>query len=70
MIVKRYAQQVSGTEFQLLLKNSFAVRQRYSRAFIKEEIVRIYELLGIQLRKNITANLINDFFEVKECLTR
>lgn len=67
MILKRYSQQVCGTEFQLLIKNSFAVRQRYPRSFIKEELIRIYGLLGIQPRKNITANLIQDFFETKEC---
>lgn len=67
VILKRYSQQVCGTEFQLLIINSFAIRQRYSRAFIKEELIRIYELLGIQPRKNITANLIQDFFETEEC---
>lgn len=69
MILKNYSLQISGTEFQLFIKNSFVIRYRYSRSFIKEELIRIYELLGIQPRKNITANLINDFFEVKECLT-
>lgn len=63
MILKNYSQQISGTEFQLLIKNSFAIRYRYSRSFIKEELIRIYELLGIQPRKNITANLINDFLK-------
>lgn len=68
MILKRYSLQVSGTEFQLLIKNSFIEKQRYSTKFIKAEITRIYDLLNIHPRKTITSNLIKDFFEVKECL--
>lgn len=68
MILKRYSQQVSGTEFQLLIKNSFIEKQRYSTKFIKAEITRIYDLLNIYPRKTNTSNLIKDFFEVKECL--
>lgn len=68
MILKRFSLQVSGTEFQLLIKNSFIEKQRYSTKFIKAEITRIYDLLNIYPRKTNTSNLIKDFFEVKECL--
>ncbi len=69
MILKRYEMKIEGYEFQLLIKNTFELKHRYSRSFIKKEFIRIYDLLKIQPRKNITACLIKDFFEVKECMT-
>lgn len=69
MILKRHEMQIAGNEFQLLIKNTFEPKRRYSRTFIKKEFVRVYDLLKILPRKSITACLIKDFFEVKECLT-
>lgn len=69
MMLKRYEMQVAGNEFQSLIKNTFDLKHRYSRSFIKKEFCRIYDSLKIQPRKSITACLIKDFFDVKECLT-
>lgn len=67
MILKKYHNETSGTEFVQLLKNSFQSSQKYSRKYIKQELERIYAILGIAPKKTITAQSIRDFFNVREC---
>lgn len=67
MILKKYHNETSGTEFVQLLKNSFQSNQKYSRKYIKQELERIYTILGIAPKKTITAQSIRDFFNVREC---
>ena len=67
MILKQYHTETSGTEFVQLLKNSFQKGQKYTRKFIKSELERIYNLLGIAPKNTITAQTIRDFFNVREC---
>lgn len=67
MILKQYEIDITGTEFIDLIQNSFIVGRKYTLKFIKEELIRIYELLGTQPRKTIKATLIGDFYEIKEC---
>lgn len=67
MILKKYHNETSGTEFVQLLKNSFQSNQKYSRKYIKQELERIYAILGIAPKKSITAQSIRDFFNVREC---
>nr|WP_289158071.1 hypothetical protein [uncultured Muribaculum sp.] len=67
MILKKYHNETSGIEFVQLLKNSFHSNQKYSRKYIKQELERIYAILGIAPKKTITAQSIRDFFNVREC---
>ena len=66
MIMKKFSEKMTGTEFIQLLKNSFKVGQRYTLKFIKKELARIYELTKVQPTKKISGQTIRDFFEVKE----
>lgn len=66
MILKRYREKTSGLEFIELLKNSFEIGKKYTRSYIKKELVRIYKLLGINGKKAITAETIKEFFNVQE----
>lgn len=67
MILKKYHNETSGTEFVQLLKNSFQSNQKYSRKYIKQELERIHAIIGIAPKKTITAQSIRDFFNVREC---
>ena len=67
MILKQYHTETSGTEFVQLLKNSFQKGQKYKRKFIKFELERIYNVLGITPKNTITAQTIREFFNVREC---
>ena len=66
MIMKRYEEKTTGTEFQQLLKNSFQVNKKYTRKFVKAELKRIYDLLGIIPPDTITAQTINEYFVTTE----
>jgi len=67
MILKKYHTDISGTEFVQLLKNSFQSNRKYSHKFIKQELERIYSILGIAPKKTITAQTIKEFFNVRPC---
>ena len=66
MIMKRYEEKTTGTEFQQLLKNSFQINKKYTRKFVKAELKRIYDLLGIIPPDTITAQTINEYFVTTE----
>lgn len=66
MILKRYREKTEGTEFILLIKNSFKVGQKYTLKYIKAELTRIYELVGVRPQKAITGQSIREFFDVDE----
>lgn len=66
MIMKRYKEKTTGTEFQQLLKNSFQVNKKYTLKFVKAELKRIYDLLGIIPPETITARTINEYFITTE----
>ena len=65
MIVKNYHEKTEGTEFIQLLKNSFKVGQRYTLKYIKEELTRIYGLVGVRPQKTITGQSLKEFFDTK-----
>ena len=56
----------NGTEVVQLVKNSFAVNQRYTLKHIKDELNRIYKILNIQDKKRVTAQTIKDYFIVDD----
>lgn len=56
----------NGTEVVQLVKNSFAVNQRYTLKHIKDELNRIYRILNIQDKKRVTAQTIKDYFIVDD----
>lgn len=66
MILKRYHTETSGIEFVQLLKNSFKSSQVYSCKYIKAELIRLYDLLGIIPKKSITSETIREFFVVRK----
>lgn len=66
MILKNYHTKTTGIEFVQLIKNSFKSGKIYTRKFIKEELIRIYALLGIEPKKSVTAETIKEFFHVIE----
>lgn len=67
IIIKQAHTQKSGTEFVQLLKNSFKSGQIYTRKFIKTELGRIYNLVGIKPKTKITAQTLREFFNIREC---
>lgn len=67
MIQKQYHEKATGTEVIRLMKNSFQVGSKYSRKYIKKEILRIYDLLQIYPPKAVTSKTICDFFTVSDC---
>ena len=69
MILKQNREKTEGTEFIQLIKNSFKVRQKYTKKYIKEELTRIYALTGVTPQKTITGQSIKEFFHVKEINT-
>lgn len=69
MILKQNREKTEGTEFIQLIKNSFKVRQKYTKKYIKEELTRIYALTGVTPQKTITGQSIKEFFYVKEINT-
>ena len=69
MILKQHREKTEGTEFIQLIKNSFKVGQKYTKKYIKEELIRIYALTGVTPQKTITGQSIKEFFYVKEINT-
>ena len=69
LILKQNREKTEGTEFIQLIKNSFKVRQKYTKKYIKEELTRIYALTGVTPQKTITGQSIKEFFYVKEINT-
>lgn len=63
IILKKYEQKTRGTEFMELMKNSFQPGHKYALKYVKEEIKRIYKLLGVPILKTITSDTINEFFQ-------
>lgn len=67
MVLKQYREKTEGTEFIQLIKNSFKEGQKYTLKYIKTELTRIYELVGVRPQKTITGQFIKEFFSVREC---
>lgn len=62
MILADYHKKATGTEVLKLIANSFEAGQWYSAKYIKEELIRIFNLVGLHPKKAITSHTINDFF--------
>lgn len=67
MILKDHREKTTGVEFVLLLKNSFKTGEKYTREYIKKELIRLYNLVRTAPRNSITAMTIKDFFKIQEC---
>lgn len=67
MILHNYRTKTTGVEFIQLLKNSFKVGSKYQLNYIKNELNRLYKLVGIVPKQAVTAQTIKEFFNVKEC---
>ncbi len=67
IIIKQSNTQKSGTEFVQLLKNSFESNKTYTRKYIKKELQRLYDIVGITSKNAITAQTIGEFFKIREC---
>ena len=65
MILVDYNEKIRGDEVQKLIANSFNEGQWYSASYIKSEIQRIFELVGLKPKKAVTSNTITDFFEAE-----
>ena len=66
MILVDYTEKTRGDEVQKLIANSFNEGQWYSASYIKSEILRIFELVGLKPKKAVTSNTITDFFEAEK----
>lgn len=62
MILADYHKKATGTEVLLFIANSFEVGKWYTAKYIKEELTRIFNLVGLNPKKAITSHTINDFF--------
>lgn len=67
MILKSRHKKESGAEFFQLLKNSFESGKTYQNRFIKQELLRFYDILDINHKEAVTAQTIRKFFNVREC---
>lgn len=67
MILADYHKKATGTEVLLFIANSFEVGKWYSAKYIKEELTRIFNLVGLNPKKAITSHTINDFFYAVQC---
>ena len=70
MILKRHNTEIYGIEYLELVHNSFKIGREYTLEYIKRELLRFYEILGIAPKKSITAQSIRKFFIVEECKIR
>lgn len=66
MLLKQHQDGISGLAFQKAIDNSFRIGSIYTRAFIKLELIRLYELFNIKHKGKITAETIKTYFEVIE----
>ena len=66
VILTQYRERSTGTEVIKLIKNSFQAGQWYSAQYIKKEIQRIHNELGITSPETITSHTITEFFEAYE----
>jgi len=65
MILKEYKNQTSQLGFQKLLDNSFRIGKKYTRKFIKGELIKIHKEINITLSEAITSETIKKYFHVK-----
>lgn len=63
MILAEFNEKARGDEVQKLIANSFYTGQWYSASFIKSELLRIFNLVGLKPKKAVTSHTITDFFE-------
>ena len=66
MIMADFNEKARGNEVQQLIANSFSAGQWYSASYIKSEILRIFNLVGLKPKKAVTSNTITDFFEAEK----
>ena len=66
MLLKQHQDGISGLTFQKAIDNSFRIGSIHTRASIKLELIRLYELFKIKHKGKITAETINTYFEVTE----
>ncbi|MDU1905160.1 MAG: hypothetical protein E6772_10290 [Dysgonomonas sp.] len=67
MIIKQQENGITKLGFQQMIDNSFPIGSRHTCEFIKQELIRIYDICGITPHKAITGTHISQFFKVKEC---
>lgn len=67
MILADYHKKATGIEVIQFIANSFEVGKWYSAKYIKEELIRIFNLVGLNPKKAITSHTINDFFYAVQC---
>ena len=66
MIMADFNEKARGNEVQKLIANSFSAGQWYSASYIKSEILRIFNLVGLKPQKAVTSGTITDFFEAEK----
>ena len=66
MILADYQKKATGTEVLKLITNSFEAGRWYPAKYIKEELIRIFNLVGLHPKKAITSHTILDFFNAVE----
>lgn len=66
MILTLHEKKAKSSDVIRMVNNSFKPRHWYSSRFIKQELRRIHELLGVPKNKAITAKAILQYFEATE----
>ncbi|MFC2581406.1 MAG: hypothetical protein ACFNYJ_04845 [Segatella oris] len=66
MILTLHKKKAKSSDVIRMVNNSFKPRHWYSSRFIKQELRRIHELLGVPKNKAITAKAILQYFEATE----
>ena len=66
IILADYKKTAHGTEALKLIYNSFDLNTWYPSKKIKDEISRIFKLVGVHPKKSVTSHTINEFFICQE----
>ena len=66
VILKKYREGVTSVAAISMINNSFAVGKKYRSKDIKQELNRIFNLLGIKYPGIVTGHTISNFFQVKD----
>ena len=66
IIITLHEKKAKSSDVIRMVNNSFKPKRRYTSRFIKQELKRIHELLGVPKSKAITAKEICKYFEAVE----
>lgn len=64
LIIHEYREKSNGDAFLNALRNTFDVGRKYTRSYVKNELIRLFELFEIKPFNSVTAYSIDEYFNV------